>query len=184
MNPEYISYETLTATRESAEWAFWAMIAAWVSAGATIFTLFFACRALSTWREQEKTKVKLDFRASLKHFKSALLSMPSSLDPVELEVEREQIIAKWLFKDVDFITQQIESGEQNVQRFDDLLAAFENCISAWLATEHLFDGTDMARVWLIIEDDFEKYINGEGSKSPLLQSLNKLTATRFVFESK
>ncbi|WP_318393556.1 hypothetical protein [Enterobacter sp.] len=184
MNPEYISYETLTATRESAEWAFWAMIAAWVSAGATIFTLFFAYRALSTWREQEKTKVKLDFRASLKHFKSALLFMPSSLDPVELEAEREQVIAKWLFKDVDFITQQIESGEQNVQRFDDLLAAFENCISAWLATEHLFDGTDMARVWLTIEDDFEKYINGEGSKSPLLQSLNKLTATRFVFESK
>ena len=51
MNPDYISYETLTATRESAEWAFWAMVAAWVSAGATIITLGFAYRALSTWSD-------------------------------------------------------------------------------------------------------------------------------------
>ena len=94
------------------------------------------------------------------------------------------LVAPHPCEDVDFITQQIESGEQNVQRFDDLLAAFENCISAWLATEHLFDGTELANIWVIIEDDFEKYICGEGSKSPLIQSLNKLTATRFVFESK
>ncbi|WP_263752576.1 hypothetical protein [Kosakonia cowanii] len=184
MDADLISYETLLATRDSAEWARWTMVAAWISAIATSFTLFFAYRALSTWREQEKTKVKLDFRIAIKHLKSTLLLMPLSLDRAELEEEREQVIAKWLFKDVDLIVQQIETGEKNVQRFDALLAVFEDCTSAWLATEHLFDDTELASIWMRIEDDFEKYINGEGSKSPLMQGLNRLTAKRFVFNSK
>ncbi len=34
MNENYIAYETLVANRAAAEWACWAMIASWVSAGA------------------------------------------------------------------------------------------------------------------------------------------------------
>ncbi|EGH4408963.1 hypothetical protein LRI04_003615, partial [Salmonella enterica subsp. enterica serovar Uganda] len=108
MNENYIAYETLVANRAAAEWACWAMIASWVSAGATIVTLFLAFKALFTWREQEKTKVKIDFRNALKKLKTALLFMPVNIDPEQLNDEREQVIAKWLFKDVDLISQQIE----------------------------------------------------------------------------
>lgn len=44
MNENYIAYETLVANRAAAEWACWAMIASWVSAGATIVTLFWRSR--------------------------------------------------------------------------------------------------------------------------------------------
>ena len=36
MNAEYISYESLIAARDAAEWGFWSMIGAWVSAMATL----------------------------------------------------------------------------------------------------------------------------------------------------
>ncbi|HID8210474.1 hypothetical protein [Serratia ureilytica] len=184
MDTDLISYESMLAARDSADWAFWGMIAAIVSALAMLVTLFFAYKALSTWREQEKAKVKLDFRIAIRHLRSSLLFMPLSIDPAEIEEEREQVIAKWIFKDVDLIAQQIEIGEQNVQRFDELINTFDNCYSAWLATEHLFDNTDLARNWMICEDDFKKYISGESSKTPLLQTIHKITETRFVFESK
>ncbi|MEZ2586140.1 hypothetical protein ACBQ10_16400 [Kluyvera intermedia] len=184
MDANYIAYETLVANRDASLWAFWSMVVAAISGAATIVTLCFAYKALSTWRDQEKTKVKLDFRIAIKQLKAALLFMPSNIDTDELEQEREQVIAKWLFKDDDLINQQIENGEQNVRRFDDLLSLFDSCQSSWLATEHLFDDTQLSNDWAVFEDDFEKYINGEGTKSPLVQRLNKITATRFVFESK
>ncbi|WP_406909206.1 hypothetical protein [Klebsiella oxytoca] len=184
MDANYIAYETLVANRNAAEWAFWSMIAAFISGTASVVTLIFAYRALTTWREQEKTKVKMEFRFAIKQLRVALLNMPLDLDRDELEEEREQVIVRWLFKDVDLISQQIDAGEQNVQRFDNLLSIFDACQSSWLATEHLFDGTQLARDWIIFEDDFEHYINGEGTKAPLVQLLNKITSSRFVFDSK
>ena len=167
MNENYIAYETLVANRAAAEWACWAMIASWVSAGATIVTLFLAFKALFTWREQEKTKVKIDFRNALKKLKTALL-----------------FIAKWLFKDVDLISQQIELGEENVKRFDELLSIFDCCQSSWFATEHLFDNTELEKVWHEFESNFNKYINGGESKDLLMKMLDKLISSRFVFESR
>lgn len=184
MDADLISYETMLAAQNSARWALGSMVAAIISALATVTTLYFAYKALSTWRDQEKTKVKLDFRIAIRQLKASLLFMPLTIDPVEIEKEREQVIAKWIFKDVALLNQQIEIGEQNVQRFDELLNSFDNCHSAWLATEHLFDDTDLAQDWIVCEDDFKKFVSGESSKAPLLQIINKITATRFVFESK
>ncbi|MBC2610090.1 MULTISPECIES: hypothetical protein [Citrobacter] len=184
MDANYIAYQTLVANRAAAEWAFWSMVVASVSVVTTIVTLCFAYKALSTWRDQEKTKVKLDFRNAIKQLKTALLFMPLSIDPDELEQEREQVIAKWLFKDVDLINQQIEIGEQNVRRFDELLSIFDSCRSSWLATEHLFDNTKLSKDWVVFEGDFERYIKGNGYKSSLMQQLDEMMTTRFVFESK
>lgn len=184
MNENYIAYETLVANRAAAEWACWAMIASWVSAGATIVTLFLAFKALFTWREQEKTKVKIDFRNALKKLKTALLFMPVNIDPEQLNDEREQVIAKWLFKDVDLISQQIELGEENVKRFDEILSIFDCCQSSWFATEHLFDNTELEKVWHEFESNFNKYINGGESKDLLMKMLDKLISSRFVFESR
>ncbi|WP_279204272.1 hypothetical protein [Obesumbacterium proteus] len=184
MDANYIVYETLVASRDAADWAFWTMLASWMSVLATIITLCFAYRALSTWREQEKIRVKLDFRIALKRLKSALLFMPLNIDPKEIEQEREQVITKWIFKDVDLITQEIEAGEQNVKRYDELLSLYDNCQSSWLATEHLFDNTELAKVWMLFEEDFEKYISGVASRESLAQMLKMITETRFVFEQK
>lgn len=184
MDANYIAYETLIANRNAALWGLGSMIAAMISGVASIITLFFAYRALSTWRDQEKTKVKLDLRNAIRQLKASLMFMPPKIDPDELNSEREQVICKFFFEDVPVIKQDIEEGEQNVKRFDELLIYFDSCQSSWLATEHLFDHTKLPSYWAEFELNFEKYVNGEGNKSALIELLNKITATPFVFESK
>ncbi|MEH4615083.1 hypothetical protein POY37_16585 [Klebsiella pneumoniae] len=98
MDASYIAYETLVANRNAAEWAFWSMIAAFISGTASVVTLIFAYRALTTWRDQEKTKVKMEFRLAIKQLRVAFLNMPLNLDRDELEEEREQVIVRWLLK--------------------------------------------------------------------------------------
>ncbi|MEG1466323.1 MAG: hypothetical protein RSA68_01850 [Hafnia sp.] len=184
MDANYIVYETLVASRDAADWAFWTMLASWMSVLATIITLCFAYRALSTWREQEKIRVKLDFRIALKKLKSALIFMPLRIDPKEIQQEREQVIAKWVFKDDDVLFEKIEAGEKNVKRYDELISLYDNCQSSWLATEHLFDNTELAEIWISFQKDFEKYISGDASRSSSLELLKMITETRFVFEQK
>lgn len=184
MNAEYISYQSLVAAREAANWALGTLIATAISTLATVITLIFAYRALSTWRDQEKTRVKLEYRNSIAKLKSALMFMPLDFDPIELEEEREQVIAKWLFKDDDLILQQMELGEQNVHKFDELQIAYDNCNSAWLATEHLFDDSEDADRWFALKVSFENYVSGKESKLNLIQSIIDVNVSRFVFNSR
>ena len=51
MNADYISYESLVAAREAADWAFWSMIGTWLSALATLFAAIIAVLAIRSWRK-------------------------------------------------------------------------------------------------------------------------------------
>ncbi|AOE45392.2 hypothetical protein BOW93_gp071 [Salmonella phage 118970_sal3] len=98
MNENYIAYETLVANRAAAEWACWAMIASWVSAGATIVTLFLAFKALFTWREQEKTKVKIDFRNALKKLRQLYYLCLSILTPSNSMMNESKLLLNGYLK--------------------------------------------------------------------------------------
>lgn len=54
MNADYISYETLVATREAADWAFWSMIGTWISGIATFMAV---CVSLHLGLRKPKTKI-------------------------------------------------------------------------------------------------------------------------------
>ncbi|WP_440531012.1 hypothetical protein [Serratia marcescens] len=63
MDADLISYESMLTAQESAKWAFWGMVATWGSLVVSALTLMLAYRALTSWKEQEKLKVKQNFKA-------------------------------------------------------------------------------------------------------------------------
>ncbi|CAI2449111.1 Uncharacterised protein [Serratia liquefaciens] len=71
MDADLISYESMLAARDSANWAFWGMVAAFCSTGVTLFAAIVAYRAISVWKLQDKAveikKLKLSvFRFQMK----------------------------------------------------------------------------------------------------------------------
>ncbi|HDZ9012145.1 TPA: hypothetical protein RUY31_004895, partial [Klebsiella quasipneumoniae subsp. similipneumoniae] len=84
----YISYQSLLAYRESADWAFLGMLAAWVSASLSILTLLVAVYTLNTWRRQEALKLKLNLKQAILEFETDLENMPESWTIVELNAGR------------------------------------------------------------------------------------------------
>ncbi|WP_220708576.1 hypothetical protein [Citrobacter freundii] len=65
MTANYIAYETLLTTIDSAHWAKFGVIAAWVAAAGSLLTLIVAASALNTWKKQEKTKIRSELKRSL-----------------------------------------------------------------------------------------------------------------------
>jgi len=165
----------------------WNMISAlggWASAIATLLTLFVAFKALTTWREQEKIKVKMEFKKALMTFKSTLILMPEYLNMKELAEQKEAVAAKWIFEDVPLIRQDITQGESNVLQFENFILSFENCNSCWVATEHLFDGHFIAERWAAASSTYFDYLAGKTDKHKLFDALNAVFSIRFVFEHK
>lgn len=165
----------------------WNMISALsgcASAIATLLTLFVALKALTTWREQEKIKVKMDFKKSIMTFKSTLILMPEYLNIKELAEQKEAIAAKWLFNDVPLIMQDITEGESNVLQFEKFILSFENCSSCWVATEHLFDKHFITERWSSACSTYFDYLGGKADKHKLFDALNAVFSVRFVFEHK
>lgn len=165
----------------------WNMVSALggcASALATIIAVIFAKKALSTWVEQEKIKVKMEFKKSLLNLKTLLVLMPDNLDLKELTEQKEALSAKWLFEDDPFIKQDIENGQNSVFQFDKFLLAVENCNACWVATEHLFDGSVIYDKWIDVWSAAYDYIGGRVNRHHLFTALNDLYSIRFVFEYK
>lgn len=76
MNAEYISYESLIAARDAAEWGFWSMIGAWVSAMATLTAAIVGFLAINVWRKQEEAKELKDFRVAAFRYHNSLIFAP------------------------------------------------------------------------------------------------------------
>lgn len=169
---------------EKVDWNMISALGGWASAIATLLTLFVAFRALTTWREQEKIKVKMEFKKALMTFKSTLILMPEYLSIKELAEQKEAVAAKWIFKDVPLIMQDITEGESNVLQFESFILSYENCNSCWVATEHLFDKHFIAERWNAASSAYFDYLAGKVDKHKLFDALNAVFSVRFVFEHK
>lgn len=76
MSPDYISYETLVAARDAADWAFWSMVGTWVSGVATLFAAMVAAWAVSGWRKQEEAIELKEFRVTAYGYHVSLIRAP------------------------------------------------------------------------------------------------------------
>ena len=83
MNAEYISYESLLAARAAADWAFWSMIGAWISAAATLLAAIAGFFALNIWSKQEEVRELKDFRVAAFRYHNALIFAPSYMNVKE-----------------------------------------------------------------------------------------------------
>lgn len=77
---DLISYLGFLVARDSARWGFLSMLANWgaviigvLSFIVSVVTLCIARKAMNTWREQEQTKAKQEFKKSLLALRNILI---------------------------------------------------------------------------------------------------------------
>lgn len=135
--------------------AAWAMIGTWVSGLATIGALFFAGSALSTWKEQEKLKVKLDFKRSIHDYFSVLAKLPNNL------------------QQNDYTLKAVELAE--------LLNAFKTCNNCWSMTEGMLEKTNIEEHWIDFLEMHLGYLKKNNDAFQVSLPLTFILAEKFVF---
>ncbi|NDJ58045.1 hypothetical protein GWD52_13760 [Enterobacteriaceae bacterium 4M9] len=81
MDADIISIETMIATKQAAQWAFYSMLAAVASAGITGVTAWIAKSALNSWREQESVQEIKNFINAVYAFTNSFIDAPESMAP-------------------------------------------------------------------------------------------------------
>ena len=83
MDTDSIAYASMLVSKESANWAFWSMIAATVAALASLITsvvtgvaAVIAYKTMNTWKHQEEIKEKKILKAALVEYRNLLVAMP------------------------------------------------------------------------------------------------------------
>ncbi len=181
----YITYQSLQVAMRSADLSFWSMISGWIAAVVAMLslivsavTLYFASRALSTWREQEQTKAKIDFKKSLLSVRNALSYMPKKWSESDLRRANQIMLSSQY---MHLFHQAILDLPEQHKRFLDSNDHANDC---WVICEHLFDGTPIEKKWRAILGKKNDYLKGNIEKTELFDALNELYSERFVFEFK
>ncbi|HDL7364667.1 TPA: hypothetical protein PXN47_003805 [Yersinia enterocolitica] len=173
MDADLISFEAMIATRESADWAMWGVMAAGVAAIGSILTLFYAVAALSTWKKQEKTKIKSEFKKSL-----LALDYATHLMPDEWDGKMAQLVK---IKGMPYVVVPTELNEAG-EALDELKKCWHSAISAWVMCEGLLKETNLPRLWNELSDIYLKYIQGLVNKQVILKKLAEMHSIQFIFD--
>ncbi|MGP2608391.1 hypothetical protein ACTVMZ_23485, partial [Serratia ureilytica] len=147
MDADLISYESMLIARDSANWAYWSMIAAYGSAIVSLLTFVLAFFALNAWKQQEKLKVKKEFKTSLIRLKHLLLYMPDKIDSLKLRqglriISQRQ--ASYLVNLSPMEFEQLKDYALDCQTFED---GVKKCRESWVATENLLSETKVGQLW-------------------------------------
>lgn len=169
MDADFISYETMLATKDASNWAFWAMIASAVSALSAVVTILVADYALNTWQKQEALKVKINFKYAVLELISALDAMPDNWSYLHVNVARG-ILARYPEMTPN---QKEEVGIYFKKR--DLVSAHALALKSWLMCEELFDNSIIKESWEEFGTHYRDYIMRGGNKIELESLLNRIT---------
>ena len=167
----YISYQSLLAYRESADWAFWGMAAAWLSAALSFVTLFIARYTLNTWRKQEALKLKVSLKQAILELETVLQAMPLDWSFVEMNAGRMM---------VEQFNPSRDSSSGNVQLYykrKDLEESFRAASKCWIMCDGLFKRSEVGKAWDEFDKQFKDYIRKSGDRKELELKL-KATYTK------
>ena len=164
--------------------ALWAMLGTWFSGVMTLVALFFAYKALTTWKEQEKTKVKMEFKKSLIALKNELTWMPDQLNLSVVIAGRKAFREGLDPAEYGERAKHVHISKNYAEKFARFDQSMLNCMMCWVATEHLFDNSEVAKSWLNIGQIYLKYLQGEKQKKEFTDALIELSSMRFVFDHK
>ncbi|HIE1449397.1 TPA: hypothetical protein ACXJF2_004379 [Serratia marcescens] len=76
MDANLISYESMLTARDSANWAYWSMIAAFCSAGATLLAAIIAFLTINSWKRQARSQEVRNFILAAYNFHVAMIRAP------------------------------------------------------------------------------------------------------------
>lgn len=162
MDADLISYESMLAARDSADWAFWGMIAAYGSAIMSFLTFVLACFALNAWKQQEKLKVKKDFKESLIRLKHLLLYMPDKIDSWKLKQGRRFLSQRQISFQMGLSTLEFEQHKDYALDFQPFEDGVKKCRERWIATENLLSETKVGKLWENTSGACDEYALGQG----------------------
>ncbi|MNC08705.1 hypothetical protein D3C75_563030 [compost metagenome] len=128
-----------------------------VSAGATALTALIALLALFSWKNQEKLKVKLEFKNAVSAYAYCLTGFP-------LQLNTPLIRSKF---------------SKRCQELADLNA---KAGYAWFATENLLESDEpVTRAWQQLNNLHEGFLIGEVEKESILEQCSIIIVYPFVF---
>lgn len=171
MTVDNIAYETLIATRYSADWVKYGAIAAWIAAGASLLTLFAAVSALNTWKKQEKTKIRSEFKRSLLALDYAVHMMP---DDWNFAKAQRMVVGHKSF----LLPGDNEAEEVVIE----LKKCWHNAISAWVMCEGQLKSTNLTKQWHELSDLYVDYLKGRMVKLVILEKLVEMHSVEFIFD--
>lgn len=171
MTVDYIAYETLLATRYSADWVKYGAIAAWIAAGASLLTLLAAASALNTWKKQEKTKIRSEFKRSLLALDYSVHMMPDDWDiPMANRVS---------FGDKSYM---LSSDHETVVALVELKKCWHNAISSWVMCEGQLKKTNLTKQWNQLSSLYRGFLKGRINKLEILEKLAEMHSVEFIFD--
>lgn len=182
---DLISYLGFLVARDSARWGFLSMLANWgaviigvLSFIVSVVTLCIARKAMNTWREQEQTKAKQEFKKSLLALRNILIYMPAKWTQADLNLGEKVQYApdyhKYFHKEVLDLPVKLKM----------LIDANNHSNDCWVICEHLFDGSQIEAKWKLVQDAVNEYIQKGKDRDEVFHALNSLYSERFVFEFK
>lgn len=172
MDADIISYETLIATRDSAQWVMWGAIATGVAAAGSILTLICAAAALSTWKKQEKTKIKSEFKKSLLALDYSVHMMPDDWN--FLMAQRISMVNK---------SSPTYPNDDNASiSLNELKKCWHNAISAWVMCEGQLKKTNLPKQWHELSGIYIDFIQGKVKKIIILDKLAEMHSIEFIFD--
>ncbi|MBJ8953633.1 hypothetical protein [Citrobacter braakii] len=173
---DYTSYASMLAARESADWAFWSMLATGGSFLVSALTLWVAIRAIHSWKKQEALKVKMDFKKSLMRLKTECYLFSGYIDVAKVNHGQQYIDVDWRLTSAD------KSAVIEAKRFNQFNQAFLNCCDSWVMTERLFTQPDVSKGWDDVVKGAQKFSKAEINSSELQGIIHSLYSKNFVFE--
>lgn len=176
MDANSISYESMIAAKEAATWAFWSMLATAGGLLVSILTLYVATRAIHTWKKQEILKIKMDFKKSLMRLKTECNLLPEYVDVAKISYGQKFINADWNLTEID------KRAAIEAQRYNQFNQAFLSCCDSWVATERLFDNSEVSKGWNDVVNGAQRFANAEISGREFQQIIHNLYSKNFVFE--
>ncbi|ELY4572373.1 hypothetical protein SM001_004254, partial [Cronobacter sakazakii] len=165
MGETLISYKTMIATQLNMYWAFGSMLAAITSAVATLVTLYYARKALNTWKQQEALKIMIDFKSAAVELLYTLDAMPDNWSHVHVNIARAAIDRG----DINTPTKKREVEIFYLKQ--DMVDANRLAERRWMMCEPLLEDSKITAGWKEFQKEFWRYSVRGGNKAELLPKL-------------
>lgn len=151
MDANYISYESLLAARDAAQWAYWSMWIAFASSVFTFFALVVGYMSIISWRSQEVLKDRKVFALSVLKYQKIIGLGPSTYS---LNAPSEQF---------DILTNTI-------------IEIYENA----LLMTNKKDRQNALRIYLSLSDIYDSLHQGRVNANEALNEILKIRGDSFL----
>lgn len=149
-----------------------------VSAGATIIAVCFAKQALTTWRDQEKLKLKIEFKKAVLNLRNLFLYMPKNWEKTPGAKSALNRNSTNLMHGPAAVNTSLPPELKAI------LDALNHANDCWVMCEHIFDGTLVEKNWTLSINAIDAYLNFKLTNTDVFDALNLTYSSRFIFEFK